>query len=226
MLLSLRVNPSAPQPVYLFIGESARGKTTFRDIVCEQTNSKGASCSDAIFDTWSALSGRSVKELRAMPKELIRPKLRELGDWMVGARDFPHREFPEVSAAKVAAFLEGGFVREPTALVKWHLDNGVRALDGIRRQQEYDLAVERIRTEGFRPVVIWVETTRDMSHVTPDNFALTKDRCKPDLVIHNDGKLADVRKDHGPALDALIARALTPEPVAQRVPATPGYDEV
>ena len=213
-----------PQPVYIFVGESARGKSTLRDIVCEMTGVRGASCSDAIFDTWSRLSGRPVPVLRSFPKEKIRPQLRELGDWMVGQRDFPHDMVPEVPRVRVDEFLATGFQRTPTALVKWHLDNGVRALDGIRRPGEFDLAMERIRDEGFRPVVIWVETTRDMSHVTPDNFALNKERCNPDLVIHNDGELANVRKDHGPALEALIARVTPPSPVRQAAAPAPDLD--
>lgn len=219
-MLSLNVNQNTPAtsrpPVFLLVGLPLHGKTTIRNLICEDTGAKGASCSDAIYNAWSRLSGLPVDDLVRRPKESVRHNLMGLGGWMVGQRDFPGDDFPDVAPDAVQHFLDGGFRRGPTALIQVHLDNGVRALDGIRRPDEFVGAMGNIEREGFRPVVIWVETTRDTLHVKKDSFALTKELTKPEMVIQNDGLLADVRKDHGPALAALYRSLATPQPQTER----------
>lgn len=228
VVLSTGVNQFSPDtfrpPVFLLVGWSQHGKSSIRDLICEDTGVKGASCSDVIYGTWARLSGIAEATLRGMPKEAIRPKLKELGDWMVGHRDFPQDMFPEVLPTAVQRFLATGFHRDPTALVKLHLDSGVRALDGIRRPIEFQETVERIKTEGFQPVVVWVQTKRDTSHVAKDSFSLTKEGTCPDLVIDNDGTFADLRHDHGSALAGLYRRFPSVPPVEVRKPATMGMD--
>ena len=200
----------------MLVGEAQHGKTTVRQLITGATGFRGASCSDAIYETWSRLSGQGVDDLLRYPKEQIRPKLMALGDWMTGHGDFPQAVLPEVAPAAVRHFLAEGFRPEPAAFVRLNLRRGVRALDGIRRPNEFAQARDLIAEEGFNPVVVWVQTKRPIPSVKGDNFALKRADCRPDCVIDNDGLLANVATEIGPRVRDLL-RAFPPTAPRQAV---------
>lgn len=200
---NLEQQPPSNQ-VFIIVGEPERGKTTIRDIICNERGMLGGSCSDCIFDAWAKLSNQTVPHLRSIPKGGIRTKLGLFGDWLNGMRAFPLDHFPEVAPEAVAEF-ERELPPSKSAMVQMLLGRGVRAIDGIRRPDEYDAAVAHIRSAGFNLTTMWVETTRPIA--AKDLFSLTKERCQPDFVVHNDGTIADLREM---VLGLLDGRAIDP----------------
>lgn len=65
---------------YAFIGLKMSGKSTASNIVSEILRCRAVDTSDMIYDRLAAELGVTLGDLRAMPKEDIRPKLIEIGD--------------------------------------------------------------------------------------------------------------------------------------------------
>lgn len=151
-------------PVFFIVGPVGHGKTTAREILSELTHLTGASCSDVIYAVLAALRGVSVEDLRALPKEELRPVLIEVGDWICQTGRFNPVEHPDAALSEAVAvnnpqILEQLF-RHPSALVRTLYLNGRNVIDGVRRGLELSDARLKLEWNGVRSLVIHVEDPR------------------------------------------------------------------
>lgn len=188
-------------PPYFIIGPAEKGKSTVRKKLCAATGLKGGSCSDVIYTIWSLVSGTSEEKLRAIPKSEARPALVALGDWLTGGapdadgfrapvQSF-RQNFPHHIVAGDPSLLVGSKLQMPSPgfLVQFLWQNGVRVIDGIRREDELAAAVPPLEWAGVRPVVVRVDDPRKPD-VAGDNFSIREIWTDFDLV--NDGSLEDL----------------------------------
>ena len=79
-------NPNPPRnpPVFFVVGPAGHGKTTVREILARLVRLRGGSCSDVIFHFLALRRGVPIEELRAIPKEDLRPDLIKAGDFLCG----------------------------------------------------------------------------------------------------------------------------------------------
>lgn len=167
-------------PVFIFIGPPHHGKTTSRKIFCELTGIKGASTSDVIYALLADKLGLSEEKLRETPKEELRPKLIEYGDFLCGMGQL--------------ALVEGSnkdehFMRTPSALCRVLFLTGHGVVDGVRRRLELQEFKDRLMWLGVPTVVFWVERA---GHPTvEDNTQLKKEDA--DEIIQNDGDETKLR---------------------------------
>jgi len=186
---------------YFIIGPAEKGKSTVRRKLCEATGLKGGSCSDVIYTLWSLVSGTSEGILRAIPKSESRPTLVALGDWLTGGKpdadgyrdpvqswrqNFPHDLVVGDHSLLVGSKLP---LPNPAFLVQFLWLNGVRVIDGIRREDELACSYPPLEWVGARPVVVRVDDPRK-PNVEGDNFSIREIWTDFDLV--NDGTVEDL----------------------------------
>lgn len=181
----------------VIIGPPHHGKTEVRKYICEVMGWKGASTSDVIYALLAQEMGKPEAELRAMPKEEIRPKLIEFGDYLCGKAGklelvppLPERPAPEK------------YYRGPSALSRILFHTGHRVSDGIRRRLELSDLRSKLEWLGIPLVVIWVE--RPGHPTIKDNTEVTS--ADADFVLLNDGSLEELRSKVKAWLDSLELR--------------------
>lgn len=188
-------------PPFFIVGPAEHGKSTVRKKLCEATGLKGASCSDVIYTFWSLVSGTSEETLRSVPKNVSRPTLVALGDWLTGGKPCPEgfrepvqsfrQNFPHELVDGDPSILVDGKLPPPNPafLIQFLWLNGFRVIDGIRREDELRSAYPPLEWVGARPVVVRVTDPRK-PHVKGDNFAIRELWTDFDLV--NDGTIRDL----------------------------------
>jgi len=180
------------QPIFV-VGRAQHGKSVFRKALAEALGVKGGSCSDVIYVVWSLISGVGEHVLRAMPKEQARPQLVALGDWLTATRrtfaeGFPAHLFP---GCDPRALDWGGLhTPSPAFLIRFSWENGVRVLDGIRREAELEAAQTCLDRLGAPPVVVWIDNP-NAAQVKGDNFSISPGRA--DRVFTNAGTVEDLQ---------------------------------
>lgn len=170
-------------PVIFVIGPPGHGKTAARKILAELTSQKGESTSRLIYYFLALHKGITEVELRAMPKEDIRPELVSAGDFMVGALE--NMPTPEATPGTDAKWE----YRVPSSLVRTLYLNGVNIIDGVRRRSELSSSIEHLEWNGVPSLVLWIE--RSQGPVIPDNTEL--DARDAQETIYNDGTLEDLK---------------------------------
>jgi hypothetical protein len=181
------------RPVFV-IGHARHGKTVFREALAKELGVKGASCSDTIYTVWSLISGIGEEALRERPKAETRPLLVALGNWLTTPAQsftefFPFWLFPGC----VPGRLDGGFLPKPSAgaLVQFAWLNGVRVLDGIRREVELEDSGKFLRWSGVPPRIVWVANPR-LGQEPGDNFSIPPSRAS--RIFLNDGTVEDLQE--------------------------------
>lgn len=172
-----------PKAVYIFIGPPAHGKTLARKIFCELTGIKGASTSDVIYALMARFSGVSEAELRETPKEELRPKLVELGDYLCGGSD-------DLSKNAFKTPIPDNIYRGPSMLTRTLFHTGFLAFDGVRRKSELEEIRYTMAWLGLETFVLWVH--RDEAPAIADNTEVTIEDATH--VIANTGTPADLRE--------------------------------
>lgn len=173
-------SPAAPRVAFVFIGPPHHGKTLARKFFCELTGLRGGSCSDVIYGVMSHFSNRSLTLLQETPKEELRPKLIELGDYLCGQSD----------SLELNGFqLPDTIYRGPSALLRSLFHTGVLVFDGVRRRRELNHFKEVLQWLGVDVRVVWVERP---DHATvDDNTEVTANDA--DAVIVNSGSAEQLR---------------------------------
>ncbi len=172
-----------PKAVYIFIGPPAHGKTLARKIFCELTGMKGGSTSDVIYTLMARFSGVSEAELREIPKEELRPKLIELGDYLCDrSNDLSKNAFKDPIPENI--------YRGPSVLTRALFLTGFFAFDGVRRKSELEEIRFIVSWLGLEPFVLWVH--RDEAPSIADNTEVTIEDATH--VIANNGTSADLRE--------------------------------
>lgn len=178
--------PAQQIPFFIFVGPPHHGKTEARKLFCEMTNLRGGSTSDVIYALLAAEMKTTSEELKKQPKEEIRPKLIEFGDYLCG----------NVGRPKLLEGNEGGLgseaelYRAPSALVRVLFHLGCRVVDGVRRRLELWETIDRLLWIGVPVITIWIE--RPGHPTVKDNTEITSDDA--DVVIINDGSLEDLKQ--------------------------------
>jgi dephospho-CoA kinase len=92
------------------IGRARSGKTTASNILSEITGIPTASTSDIVYNIMALASGCTVSELKSMPKEILRPQLIDIANYLCDI--------------------------DPSILSKGLVQKGYKIVDGIRRETE------------------------------------------------------------------------------------------
>ena len=179
----MEMNQNPPKAVYVFIGPPAHGKTLARKIFCELTGVKGASTSDVIYALMARFTGVSEAELREVPKEELRPKLVELGNYLCGNSN-------ELSKNAFKDPIPDSIYRGPSMLTRTLFHTGFRAFDGIRRKAELEEFRYIMNWLGIQTFVIWVH--RDGLASVADNTEVTVEDAT--TVLANTGTPGDLRQ--------------------------------
>jgi hypothetical protein len=170
--------------VYIFIGPPTHGKTLARKIFCELTGIKGASTSDVIYALMARFAGVSESELRETPKEEIRPKLIELGNYLCGSsEDLSKNAFP----GKVP----DSIYRGPSMLVRTLFHSGFAAFDGIRRKPELEEVRYIMNWLGIEVFVFWIHRENNLAKVEDNTEVEHTDATH---IIANNGTPANLRE--------------------------------
>jgi hypothetical protein len=172
-----------PKAVYIFTGPPANGKSLARKIFCELTGIKGASTSDVIYALMARFAGISEAELRETPKEELRPKLIELGNYLCGGSD-------DLSKNAFKDPIRDSIYRGPSMLTRALFHTGFRAFDGVRRKSELEEIRYIMDWLGIQTFVLWVH--RDEAPSISDNTEVTIEDATN--VIANTGTPADLRE--------------------------------
>jgi hypothetical protein len=177
---SVAQKPDAPRSAFIFIGPPHHGKTLARKIFCELTGMRGGSCSDVIYAILSHFTKTPVSELQALPKEELRPRLIELGDYLCGARD----------TLELNKFtVPDNIYRGPSALLRSLFHTGALVFDGVRRKDELAHFAGILTWLGIEHRVLWVE--RPGCPTVSDNTEVTVDDAT--VVVVNDGTPSQLR---------------------------------
>lgn len=186
---------------FFIVGPAEKGKSTLRKKLCEATGLKGGSCSDVIYTMWSLVSGTSEENLRTIPKSVSRPALVALGDWLTGGapdadgfrapvqswrQNFPHETVLGDPSLLVGSKMP---LPNPAFLVQFLWLNGVRVIDGIRREDELACSVPPLEWIGARPLIVRIDDQRKPD-VTGDNFSIRE--IWTDFDVVNDGTVEDL----------------------------------
>lgn len=169
-------------PCFIIIGPPHHGKTELRKIVSEITSLKGESTSEVIYSFLAHRRKVPVADLKAIPKEVLRPELIEAGDFLVGLKE-------SLAAPAIDPEIDQIVYRVPSALIRTLYVSGFNVIDGVRRRQELTDAINHLTWNGVRSVVIWV--TRPGAETVADNTELTAADATD--IIFNDGTLEDLR---------------------------------
>ncbi len=190
-------------PPIFIIGPAEHGKSTARRFIGELTGLSTASCSDVLFTIWAFLDGRSEQELRQIPKDISRPTLVLLGDWLTGGipneygvrvnpKSF-RQQFPYAKLNLDPSKMDDGKFQlpNPAFLIQFLWLNGFRVIDGIRRTDELFAAYPPLEWAGARPTIVWVEDPRKPK-IGGDNFGIPKEFA--DFEIVNEGTLDELKE--------------------------------
>jgi len=182
--------PSQSHPLFFVIGPSGHGKTTVRKMIQEKLGVPGDSTSNVLYAFLSFLSGKSEEEFRAMPKDELRPRLIELGDWFTMTREDLSPELMAMFKPDMTQHIKaiGERVRSHASLVRMLFLAGVRVYDGVRRVTEFRTALHHLVWCGYSPITIWVENTLKEQNKN-DNLTLTKELVRPTFVIKNESSI-------------------------------------
>lgn len=185
--------PSQSHPLIFVLGPAGHGKTTVRKMIEEKLGVPGDSTSNVLYAFLSMLTGKSEEELHAIPKEELRPRLIEFGDWFTMHREDVSPELMAMFDPEQAKHLGqiGERVRDPAALVRMLFLAGVRVYDGVRRVREFRTALHHLVWCGYVPVVVWVENSLKEKNAN-DNLTLTKELVRPTFIIQNEGTLDEL----------------------------------
>ena len=134
------------ETLFLIGGAPEVGKTTFRKLMSEYTELPGGSCSDVVYAIMATRTGKTVEELRAMPKSELRPKLVELGNAICDA--------------------------DPAYLVRYLYERGVRIVDGIRRKEELAAVLKEFSCVGVWIVNPRAAVVTDNTELTAADFPI------------------------------------------------------
>ena len=183
----VKVNPNS---LYVFVGYPGHGKTTARRMFCELTGLKGGSCSDVIFEVLSAHTGDD-RQSWEIQKQTDRDSLVKLGDFLCGHLDRltlwwrrPGEKVP------TSVEIQSPFERGPAALALRLYDQGVRAIDGVRRASEMHALRAEMDKRGVTLCVVLV-TSLWNRETPPDNTDPEVLRFAP-WVIVNDRSLREL----------------------------------
>lgn len=182
--------PAQSHPLFFVLGPAGHGKTTVRKMIQEKLGVPGDSTSNVLYAFLSFLSGKTEDELRSIPKEELRPRLIELGDWFTMNREDMSPELMAMFKPDVTQHIKamGERVRDPASLVRMLFLSGARVYDGVRRVNEFRTALHHLVWCGYVPVVVWVENTL-MEQNKNDNLTLTKELVRPTFIIKNEESL-------------------------------------
>ncbi len=197
--------PPQTHPLIFVLGPAGHGKTTVREMIQEKLGVPGDSTSNVLYAFLALLTGKTEDELHALPKEELRPRLIELGDWFTMHRDDISPELRAMfSEGEAAQHLDemGKRVRDPAALVRMLFLAGARVYDGVRRVREFRTALHHLVWCGYVPVVVWVENSLKEKNAN-DNLTLTKELVHPTFVIQNEGTLDDLELEVEKILEKL-----------------------
>lgn len=190
-------------PPYFIIGPAENGKSTVRRKLCAATGLEGGSCSDVIYTMWSVVTSISEEKLRAMPKSEARPILVALGDWLTGGKpdadgyrnpvssfreNFPHDLVDGDPSVLCNSKLP---LPNPSFLIHFLWTNGVRVIDGIRREDELACSYPPLEWAGARPVIVRVTDPRKDA-VEGDNYCIRD--IWVDFEVVNDSEIDDLDK--------------------------------
>jgi hypothetical protein len=176
-------NNEKPKAVYIFIGPPTHGKTLARKIFCELTGLNGASTSDVIYALMARFMGVSEAELRETPKEEIRPKLIELGDYLCASSN-------DLSKNAFANPISESLYRGPSMLTRALFHAGIRVFDGVRRKSELTEIRHIMNWLGIETHVLWVY--RDEDEFITDNTEVTREDAT--VIVANTGTPSDLRE--------------------------------
>ena len=196
--------PAQSHPLIFVLGPAGHGKTTVRKMIQEKLGVPGDSTSNVLYAFLSMLTGKSEDELHAIPKEELRPRLIELGDWFTMHREDISPELAAMFNPEQAKHVPqiGERVRDPAALVRMLFLAGARVYDGVRRIREFRTALHHLVWCGYVPVVVWVENSVKEQNAA-DNFTLTKELVRPTFVIANEGTLDELEHEVEKVLEQL-----------------------
>ena len=180
----VKVNPNS---LYVFVGYPGHGKTTARRMFCELTGLKGGSCSDVIFEVLSAHTGDD-RQSWEIQKRTERDSLVKLGDFLCGHID--RLTLTRFEPEGVTVEVRAPFERGPAALALRLYDQGVRAIDGVRRASELHALRAEMDKRGVTLCVVLVSSPLDRE-TPPDNTDPEVLRFAP-WVIVNDRSLREL----------------------------------
>ncbi len=168
-------------PVLFLVGPVGHGKTTAREILVRLTHQRGASCSDVIYHFLAQRNNVSVEQLKQIPKEELRPKLVEAGDFLCGTLEGIHEVAKNEEVDKEV-------FRHPSALIRTLYMNGYNIIDGVRRRLELEDARKHLEWNGVRSFIF---------HIHDPRKPLLKDNSEDltglaDNLISNDGTESDL----------------------------------
>lgn len=111
--------------ITVIIGPARAGKTTFANWLVSKRggDAKTAGTSEIIYEAMQKATGKSLAELKSVPKEELRPRLIEFADYLCDI-------YPDILSR---------------ALVQ----RGVNIIDGIRRREELQWLKDKYDTEIF-----------------------------------------------------------------------------
>ena len=192
-------NPNPPRnpPVFFVVGPAGHGKTTVREILARLVRLRGGSCSDVIFHFLALRRGVPIEELRAIPKEDLRPDLIKAGDFLCGTG--------ELTEVAPNAKLDQEVYRHPSALIRTLYMNGYNVIDGVRRRLELTHAKDHLDWNGIEQCTILV--TSPNGPEIPDNTEDLSDLADERIV--NDGTPVELEAK----IAAMLARRYPQEPV-------------
>lgn len=188
--VSQKLMETMTRPIFV-VGKAEHGKSTVRKILSEMLGVRGGSCSDSIYAVWSLLVGVAEEELRRIPKSQSRPLLVALGNWLTTEAESFETNFPRaiLPNADPSRLQYSSFPSpHPGALIQYACFNGVKVLDGVRREVEMQAAVPRLAWVGAKPYVIEVHNPRVPD--VEDNFDLSSEWV--DFGIMNDGSVEEL----------------------------------
>lgn len=184
-------------PVFFIVGPVGHGKTTSREILARLTRLRGGSCSDVIYAFLAARHDTTVDELRKVPKEELRPKLIQAGDFLCGM------DAPMEVASKPQ--VDNEVFRHPSALIRTLYMNGYNVIDGVRRRLELQHAKDHLDWCGVEQLTIHVRDPRKAE--LKDNSEDLSDLA--DEKILNDGTPEELEAK----LREILERRYPPKPM-------------
>lgn len=156
--------------VYALAGYPGHGKTTISKALERATSLPRGSTSDIIYPALAeemvangeaSCAASALAELKIRPKEEIRSRLVATGDRLTKS--------------------------DPSYLLRTLVkDHGCRAVDGVRRVEEFREARQLLEKEGLFIVLFWIKRSPEPARIY-DNTTLTEEDADA-VIINEDGK--------------------------------------